>query len=83
MSNSLSLVLTKLAHICELAVIGPGQFGHLTSDTLLTKISNGDNSGFDFYGLSKSLMVIFFVVTVLIYAHKNTIYQLIAHSIDD
>ena len=29
-------------HIRELAVIGPGQFGHLTGDTLLTKISHMD-----------------------------------------
>ena len=33
-----------------------------------------------FYGLSKGVMLIFFVL--LVYAHENTIYQLIAHSID-
>ena len=33
-----------------------------------------------FYGLSKGVMLIFFVL--LVYAHENTIYQLITYSID-
>ena len=31
-----------IANTCSLAVIGPGQFGHLTGDTLLTNISHVD-----------------------------------------
>jgi hypothetical protein len=36
------LLMPATSYAQTLAVIGPGQFGHLTVDTLLTKISHGD-----------------------------------------
>jgi hypothetical protein len=37
----------------------------------------------DFYGSCKRWLIMFFIHAIIFYAHENTTYQLITHSIDD